>query len=478
MKWYMNNRVTFLPASLLGVVLAAVFMLSSVIVRADTADSDNGGSSASIKSDENSLFGGSGGVVEEVDKSKTVSSLQNVMLSGRGVNIGGEYNFSAVSSWMWNTAGKKVGDITFDTLTNPDNESFNTTLNASVYFDGRPDENFRVFGKAEVEYPFTATDTRSINDIFRVKELFSDFNWNDLVFFRGGKQTINWGVGYFFSPADIINLTAIDPENPDAEREGPIALKVNVPIGINNAYLYIIDKNIEKPEDIEIAPKAEFVLGNSEVGFGGVYQKDHAPTAMATVTGSIWDFDIFGEGVVSYGSDTIFVKETSKTLANPFGLETEKVDDKYFLSGTAGFRYSHSDDDGNFNISIAAQYLYNGEGYDNKDILKDNMAGVMQMIGAGLLSSGDIAMPGIHYAASSLMWNGMFNTDLSFSIFWIGNLSDSSGQVMPGISYKVFDKLKAYLKIPFTYGDEGYQYTQNGSTVSVSLELSMGSGAF
>ncbi len=251
MKRYMNNRLAFLPVPLLGLMFAAVFIFGSVALQADTAGSGNGDTSGTINSDENRLFGNSSGVVEEVDKKKTVSSLQNVMLSGKGVDIGGKYNFSAVSNWMWNTAGKKAGDITFDALTNPDNENFTTTLNASVYFDGRPDENFRVFGKAEVEYPFTAAGSRSINDIFRVKELFSDFNWKNLIFFRGGKQTINWGVGYFFSPADIINLTAIDPENPGAEREGPAALKVNVPIGINNAYLYIIDKNIEKPEDIE-----------------------------------------------------------------------------------------------------------------------------------------------------------------------------------------------------------------------------------
>ncbi|MCD6122593.1 MAG: hypothetical protein J7K04_12215, partial [Spirochaetales bacterium] len=373
----------------------------------------------------------------------------------------------------------------------PDSTSLDTTLNASIYFDGRPDENFRVFGKAEITYPFTVTDSRildefstaadlfsDLNDIFKVKELFSDFNWNNIVFFRGGKQTINWGVGYFFSPADIINLTPINPEDPEAEREGPVALKVNVPVGVNNAYLYLIDENIEKPDELEIAPKLELVLGNSELGLGGVYQKDHSPTAMATVTTSIWDFDLFGEGVLSYGSDKTFIDKVDPTMENPLGLETKKIDDQYFTSATAGLRYSYNDDDGNFNISIAAQYFYNGQGYSDKDFFKDNTVGIAALLASDSISANDISMPGIHYGAASLFWSDMFNTDFSVNLFWMGNFADGSGQVTPALTYVFFDQLSASLKVPFTYGDKGYQFTQNGSSLSVSLELSMGTGSF
>ena len=459
----------------------------------EPADNGTGTANAAneTSTDEKTLFGNKEGVVEEVDKSKMASSLQNTLLSAKGVEIGGKYKFSTASSWMWKTSDLAASDINLDTLKNPDSTSLDTTLNASIYFDGRPDENFRVFGKAEITYPFTVTDSRildefstaadlfsDLNDIFKVKELFSDFNWNNIVFFRGGKQTINWGVGYFFSPADIINLTPINPEDPEAEREGPVALKVNIPMGIHNTYLYVIDENIEKPDELEIAPKLELVLGNSELGLGGVYQKDHSPTAMATVTTSIWDFDLFGEGVLSYGSDKTFIDKVDPTMENPLGLETKKIDDQYFTSATAGLRYSYNDDDGNFNISIAAQYFYNGQGYSDKDFFKDNTVGIAALLASDSISANDISMHGMHYGAASLFWNGMFNTDMSFNLFWMGNLADGSGQVTPALTYDFFDQLSALLKVPFTYGDKGYQFTQNGSSLSVSLELSMGTGSF
>ncbi|MCD6122704.1 MAG: hypothetical protein J7K04_12775, partial [Spirochaetales bacterium] len=135
---------------------------STVTGVVEPADNGTGTANAAneTSTDENSLFGNKEGVVEEVDKSKMAFSLQNTLLSAKGVEIGGKYKFSTASSWMWKTSDLAAADINLDTLKNPDSTSLDTTLNASIYFDGRPDENFRVFGKAEITYPFTVTDSR------------------------------------------------------------------------------------------------------------------------------------------------------------------------------------------------------------------------------------------------------------------------------------------------------------------------------
>ena len=59
----------------------------------------------------------------------------------------------------------------------------------------------------DVSYPFDDQGgTREFDEVFHVSELFSDFQFRDTLFFRAGKQTINWGVGYFFSPADLLYI--------------------------------------------------------------------------------------------------------------------------------------------------------------------------------------------------------------------------------------------------------------------------------
>ena len=101
-------------------------------------------------------------------------------------------------------------------------------LDGSLFLDARPSRDFRAFAKVKGDVRLTESP---LDPNLRLHELFADFVLGDRAFFRVGKQTINWGVGYFFSPADIINVGRIDPENPEAEREGPVALRLNLPCG-------------------------------------------------------------------------------------------------------------------------------------------------------------------------------------------------------------------------------------------------------
>ena len=246
---------------------------------------------------EDDLFGGDDDLFEEADESS--ESLDELLLvDEKGIHIGGSFNLGISASINMDPSEvTSTADLNWD-LT-PD-------LSASLYFDARPSSDIRLFGKAVIEYPFTEEDddSRNFDDILYIKELFSDFNVDDTLFFRAGKQTINWGVGYFFSPADLLNLTEIDPKDPDAELEGPLSVKMNLPIDSHNVYLYIVlPDGIQYPSDLAFAPKAEFVIGATELGVGAYYRYGQAPAAMMTFTSVLGDVSIFGEGVVKYGSD-------------------------------------------------------------------------------------------------------------------------------------------------------------------------------
>ena len=108
-------------------------------------------------------------------------------------------------------------------------------LSGSLFLDARPSREFRAFAKIKGDVRLTESP---LDPNIALHELFADFTLADKAFFRLGKQTVNWGVGHFFSPADIINVGRIDPENPEAEREGPVALGLHLPSGRNNFYTY------------------------------------------------------------------------------------------------------------------------------------------------------------------------------------------------------------------------------------------------
>ncbi len=417
----------------------------------------------------NNLFGGSEGALIEKPAGNTGTNdfTTDLLTSKTGVTIGGRYHFKAAAS----LTKDDLENTSLDSLT----DSFSIDLGTTLSFDARPDDTIRVLGKMVIDYPFTAAvdTTRKFSDVFHVTELFSDFNIGNKIFFRAGKSTINWGVGYFFSPADLLNLSKIDPENPDADLEGPVSVKMNVPVGLNNYYLYVIaPEGITSATQLAIAPKAEFVIGISELGIGAYYQKDHAPAAMATFTSGAGDVSLFGEGVVTYGSDKTFVQS---------GFTTVTYDNTFFFKGTAGFRYSWSDDLSNFSLNFSGQYLFNGEGYSNADqnfvttARPAIMSGVITIPG---VSASDMINTGRHYGAGTFSWNKMFQSDFTLSVFWLGNFSDGSGLLKPSLSYSGFNDIDISLSVPYSYGEPGDEYTPMGDSVSASLTFSLGGTAF
>jgi hypothetical protein len=464
---------------------------------------------STITVDEDALFGEEAAdTVEAVPQGKAESAVA-AFLKTEAVRIGGSFSGSVGADWTMDTP-----------WTDPSLDAYglSTTVAGDLFFDARPNEDFRVYGKVKASYPFSTTEsflssaTYVPDDILipgddahvatgsgsittpnlNVFELFADWNYKDKLFFRFGKHTVKWGVGYFFSPADIINVGAIDPLNPDAQREGPVSLRINYPVlGTQTnlwAYAVMPRGDDPKPEDIAGAAKLEFLVAKSwELGLGGYYKYDHPPRAMITASGSFWKLNLFGEAVGAWGSDKSFV--TDVDAMTPGFFTSEKREDQPFFSATAGFSYSSSED----HWSIAAQYLYSGEGYadDEREALIDDARANQGAIEAALIAMGSsisfsdvikglILNSGRNYAALSLSKSELFCEDLSVGALVWANLSDFSGFARPYVSWKLFDKTSLEFSSTFVFGssDSEYVVLNDGPALTLGLKASLGSGNF
>jgi hypothetical protein len=351
--------------------------------------------------------------------------------------------------------------------------SLTSKLAGDLFFDARPDRDFRVFGKVKAVYQYPADwDV----EIF---ELFSDFQIKDLLFFRVGKQTVQWGVGYFFSPADVLNLVSIDVEDPEAEREGPIAVKTHLPFTAHNAYLYLVANDIDKPYEIAVAPKLELLLGNYELGLGAFYQTDLTPKGMLTLTGPLGDLDLFAEAMVQWGSDRTFVDFSPPPSTNT-------IEDELLFSGTAGFSYINSD----WNISLFAQYFFNGQGYDEPydyEILIEDSSDALplppEIPTPAIISSADLLYPGRHYLAASIAWSELLDSAFGLSLLYVANFSDRSGLINPILTWEPVDHVSLSTGFRFRYGQEGDEYGPNkydptAGPLAWTLSASLGGGRF
>lgn len=441
---------------LLGVVLALALPAGASDLGDDWlwADPDD-----LFSFDEDALFG-SGGLLTESSDSGS-SALEEVFLVREGIDFGGTYALSLRSVWGWTADDGGPADGWSDR---------SADVRGSLYFDARPSRNFRAFGKVKGDVSLTETP---LDPNISLHELFVDFDLADRAFFRVGKQTINWGVGYFFSPADIVNVGRIDPENPELEREGPVALRLNVPASRNNLYAYAIVDG--KPGDyrVALAPKVEYVVGGSELGLGFYYRADRAPRAMATVSTSVGRLSLFGEAVLSKGSDKRFVQAVAVTPENPLGMEVVADKETLRVHTTVGTRATYADPDGRFSVTAAGQYYYNGEGYDGEFSTAHKM-GMLYFLADGQLAATDLVSSGRHYAAVSVSGTSRALKDLVPSAFWLGNLSDGSGLISLSVGYTRWKDVNVSLGISRTYGETGSEYVLLSPETQLTLGVSIG----
>ena len=203
----------------------------------------------------------------------------------------------------------------------------------SLFLDAVPSREFRAFAKIKGDVRLTESP---LDPNIALHELFADFTLADKAFFRLGKQTVNWGVGYSLQPGRHHQRRAHRPREPGGGARRPRCAGAPSPVGPDNFYTYAIVDGIAGDYRLALAPKVEFVFGRSEVGAGFYYRADRVPRAMATLSTSFGRLSLFGEAVLSKGSDKRFVREVPVSPDNPFGLAVVTDQDTVRFHGTAG----------------------------------------------------------------------------------------------------------------------------------------------
>ena len=436
------------------------------------------------------------GTVQSVAKS---ASPTDAFLTSKGVTIGGTLysEFTEVVQWYQDYPA-------LSNLSAGESDYFVPRLEGDIYFDARPYDYFRVFGKVKATYPFTGSSSQSglsptqfstnlaSAPNVNLFELYADFSYRDSIYFRAGKQVMSWGVGYFFSPADVISLAPINPQQPTLEREGPLALKVSIPYAsIDNLYLYAImnpafqEGSVFHIDDLAYAAKTEFLVGDYELGIGGYFQRTQRPKLMATATGSLWKLNLFSEAVLSYGRDANLVVAAPLVPPLYYSVGPADTTSPYF-SGTVGASYTNSD----LNLNLFGQYYYNGQGYADaateEAAIKLYHYQLAQLAGgvtpAGtLLTSNDLQNPGRHYLALSANLTNIANSNFDIGLFYEGNLTDGSGVLSPRVSFRPLGGYSyvAFTLAPyFTYGDSSSEFVGSFGHLTLTLKATIGEGSF
>lgn len=446
-------------------IYVAILMASALaFVQAQAPDAGDLGDTGVIASDDfDSLFDDPSSAV--IEEAPVVENPESAVFESDPFMWAGDF-----SSAIGVNAGYPEMYPSFKELADP-TERLSVDIGARLWFDARPDKNFRVFGKFTTDYPFTAkvldedSETYTTNNI-KLFELFSDFNWDEKVFFRFGKQTAGWGLSQFYQIADPLTVGVKDPSDPTADLEGPLALKIALPFGVHNFYFYSVVKESYLPEnlgeasvsDLGVGLKADFLLtvpenaflGNADVTIGAYTQRDLSPKAVAGLSTAVGDFQIFTDQTVSWGFDSY--RLTNDRLQLPSGqivYDTEKSDDGLFYSATAGTMYVNND----WYFTFYGEYMFSSSASSDSKYLEKwitryyaenpSLVGMSETGLKQTLVFSDISgYQSRHNSGFSLSWSELFGTDkLGFSALWLQNWVDMSGMLKPTLTFTPFEHL-------------------------------------
>ena len=162
--------------------------------------------------DENALFGDKPVVEQKSYEKKDVDAEQNEMRVGFSGSLTSVYSYSATRRFL---QGKGTeGNV------------FGPSIEGTGYLDVRLPEADKGFGAFDVVYDPVEEKTE-----YSMPELFVDFNIGKKVYFRTGKQVVQWGRCYLWNPTDLINVEKKSFADKIGPREGTYGIKAHVPFG-------------------------------------------------------------------------------------------------------------------------------------------------------------------------------------------------------------------------------------------------------
>ena len=485
------------------IALFLMIMLVSTVFAQEAAGTETG-------SLEDELFGGDTEALvtpEQANAEKDGVFLTGdlktatLALESNKLRIGGSLNAELGLKYVWADPYTKKNDVKKAFL-NPEVAQLRPTIGANLFFDARPVQDLKLYGKFIFEFPFEKNLNGKISvpkslvppngvDIpvsvngspnFKIWELYTDFSTKDIAFFRFGKHTVKWGTGYFYSPADVINISRIDPQKPTADREGPVSLRTHIVIPKTqyNIWLYLLpDTETFKPQYTAGAAKAEFVFGDWELGVGGWYRYEKAPRFITTLSGSIaGKVAVFAEGVFAWGSDYTYYRDDD-------ALTPYTVKNKPFFQATLGGSYSNADS----HTMLAFQYYYNGFGYTNSrsaDRIADSAADALNNknftdpgVKEILEKSREVAAMGNrgqHYIAFTVSQNKIGTEDLTANLFQQFAITELEGLTTLSLNWKIFKFVQMSTGPIFTYPLSPSSHSEG--SIGYNLSFKLGGGKF
>ncbi|MBF0376962.1 MAG: hypothetical protein HQK72_05720 [Desulfamplus sp.] len=458
--------------------------LALIILSAPASGSDD------IIINEGELFSNPTTVIDsETDKNQHIEDSNNQKQSLEAEQNRIHFGISGEIQHVTNWSIKQKNHLEYQKRSD-----INPYIDGVMFIDVRLPDNIKAFANIEAVYN---TDNSNAEADYEMKELFVDFNINKAIYFRTGKQVLQWGRCYLFNPTDLINVEKKTFTEKIGSREGTRGIKAHIPFGTDmNMYGFINTTEtdeyfkIDQFQKISGAYKIEFLVENTEMAFS-IWGKEDAHTVYGyDFSTKILGIDIQGELSASYGDNTDKLVEQNGTL---YAIKEE---DKWITKAAIDLGKAFDFNEQPDKIQVNLELFYNGAGYeenvfeDNNIYMFDSPVAITSEFGinqaseinvpAGLKSlyliGNGLYEPNYYspyYAAIFTTVNKFFTSDFSLKANLISNIKQDSFIFTTGIDYQNINDFNAGISINRYFGatDSEYTFLKNAFDVIITFGL-------
>ena len=299
------------------------------------------------------------------------------------------------------------------------------------------------FGEFYAHHSLSIDETADFNH--NIYEVYLYLMPHDNVTLSFGKQRINWGTAYAFSPTDRLH-----PQTGvwDLETGFPgVAVTYAFSSDISLTACVSIENSIEHYksafwEDFRYALYFSALLGKADLFVSTVYQYDEILVPGVGFSYDLFGFIIYSEAAIEFHNQTLY----------PNNWERPDLGKPYF-SIDSGVEKTISGD--NLSFTFVTEYLYRQSGYtkEEEDLFFTYLLPSSWASADTLESTDAYSLLGRHYLFAAINLSHFDYFSFDNSIIW--NLQDLSFIAAHEFKYIGFENFDIFTKITWTSGERG-----------------------
>ncbi len=373
------------------------------------------------------------------------------------------------------------GDLSREYFGDPDvkHSSISNVAVGDLALDLRLLRGYKAFADLEWSYsPERTGASADSNTSWRIPEMFVDANIQHRLYFRVGKQILQWGRCYFFNPTDLINVERKSFLRRIGNREGVYGAKAHMPFGTAwNLYGFLDMQGIGRIDSVAGAFRVERLWGATEMSLM-IWDKGHRyPVYGADISTRALKLDINGEVALHqvYRTHSLTFRNGLPYVKN----EEKEWQPKASLSLGRSFRVSGIQD----RLNTVLEYFYNAPGNSHRrlgfaSILRSvsgsgesNSAALNTMATSGLFEANAYSQ---HYAACFATFNRFLLNDLTLTFNAIGNLNQNSAVLSTGLGYQDLNDFSLSFNVNAFAGPYDTEYAISGQALQMQVLAEVG----